>query len=44
MLSLSGLMTQKEGFQALVMGNHALARAMAEAGTMVVTRDRKSVV
>jgi indolepyruvate ferredoxin oxidoreductase alpha subunit len=37
MLSLSGLMTEKEGFSALVMGNHALARAMAEAGTAVVT-------
>ena len=30
-------MTEKEGFSALVMGNHALARAMAEAGTAVVT-------
>ncbi len=37
MLSLAGLMTEKEGFSALVMGNHALARAMAEAGTAVVT-------
>jgi len=37
MLSLAGLMTDKEGFSALVMGNHALARAMAEAGTAVVT-------
>ncbi len=37
MLSLSELMTRREGFQALAMGNHALARAMAEAGTMVVT-------
>ena len=37
MLSLSGLMTEKKGFSALVMGNHALARAMAEAGTAVVT-------
>lgn len=30
-------MTNKEGFSALVMGNHALARAMAEAGTAVAT-------
>lgn len=37
MLSLAGLMTGKQGFSALVMGNHALARAMAEAGTAVVT-------
>lgn len=37
MLSLAELMTRKDGFGALVMGNHALARAMAEAGTMVVT-------
>ncbi|OIO02366.1 MAG: indolepyruvate ferredoxin oxidoreductase [Elusimicrobia bacterium CG_4_10_14_0_2_um_filter_56_8] len=37
MLSLMELMTVKEGFGALVMGNHALARAMAEAGTAVVT-------
>ena len=56
MLSLMELMTVKEGFGALVMGNHALARAMAEAGTAVVTSypgsptteiaeaDRKSVV
>ncbi|HNW45641.1 MAG TPA: thiamine pyrophosphate-dependent enzyme [Elusimicrobiales bacterium] len=37
MLSLTGLMTEKDGFSALVMGNHALARAMAEAGTRVIT-------
>lgn len=37
MLSLAGLMTRKDGFSALVMGNHALARAMAEAGTAVIT-------
>ncbi|MBI5744248.1 MAG: 4Fe-4S binding protein [Elusimicrobia bacterium] len=37
MLSLSELTVKKEGFSALVMGNHALARAMAEAGTMVIT-------
>lgn len=37
MISLAGLMTNKEGFSALVMGNHALARAMAEAGTAVIT-------
>ncbi|OGR40808.1 MAG: indolepyruvate ferredoxin oxidoreductase [Elusimicrobia bacterium GWA2_61_42] len=37
MLSLAELMTEKEGFSALVMGNQALARAMAEAGTMVIT-------
>ena len=30
-------MTEKDGFSALVMGNHALARAMAEAGTRVIT-------
>lgn len=37
MLSLAELMTKKEGFGALVMGNHALARALAEAGTLVIT-------
>jgi indolepyruvate ferredoxin oxidoreductase alpha subunit len=37
MLSLAELMTKKEGFSALVMGNHALARAIAEAGTLVIT-------
>lgn len=37
MLSLAELMTEKEGFSALAMGNHALARAMAEAGTAVIT-------
>ena len=37
MLSLTELMERKEGFGALVMGNHALARAMAEAGTAVIT-------
>ena len=37
MRSLADLMTEKEGFSALVMGNHALARAMAEAGTAVAT-------
>jgi len=37
MRSLAEMMTEKEGFSALVMGNHALARAMAEAGTAVVT-------
>ncbi|OGR68546.1 MAG: indolepyruvate ferredoxin oxidoreductase [Elusimicrobia bacterium GWC2_63_65] len=37
MLSLAEMMTKKDGFGALVMGNHALARAMAEAGTMVIT-------
>ena len=37
MLSLAELMSRKEGFSALVMGNHALARAMAEAGTAVIT-------
>jgi indolepyruvate ferredoxin oxidoreductase alpha subunit len=31
------MMTKREGFTAFVMGNHALARAMAEAGTAVVT-------
>ncbi|HAU90619.1 MAG TPA: indolepyruvate ferredoxin oxidoreductase, partial [Elusimicrobia bacterium] len=30
-------MTNREGFGAFVMGNHALARAMAEAGTAVIT-------
>ncbi|OGR66980.1 MAG: indolepyruvate ferredoxin oxidoreductase [Elusimicrobia bacterium GWB2_63_16] len=37
MLSLAELMTNREGFGAFVMGNHALARAMAEAGTAVIT-------
>ena len=37
MRSLAEMMTEKEGFSELVMGNHALARAMAEAGTAVVT-------
>ncbi len=37
MLALTELMNRKEGFSALVMGNHALARAMAEAGTAVIT-------
>ena len=37
MLSLAELMTRKEAGGALVMGNHALARAMAEAGTAVIT-------
>ena len=37
MRSLAEMMTDKEGFSAFVMGNHALARAMAEAGTAVVT-------
>ncbi|MDA8243086.1 MAG: thiamine pyrophosphate-dependent enzyme [Elusimicrobia bacterium] len=33
MLTLRELMTRREGFAGLVMGNQALARAMAEAGT-----------
>lgn len=37
MFSLTELMCKKEGFGALVMGDHALARAMAEAGTAVIT-------
>jgi indolepyruvate ferredoxin oxidoreductase alpha subunit len=37
MLSLAELMTRKEAGSALVMGNHALARAMAEAGRAVIT-------
>jgi indolepyruvate ferredoxin oxidoreductase alpha subunit len=37
MLSLTELMSGEEAFSALVMGNHALARAMAEAGTAVIT-------
>ena len=37
MLTLAGMMTEKEGFTAFVMGNHALARAMAEAGTAAAT-------
>lgn len=37
MLTLKELMTGRGGFAALAMGNHALARAMAEAGTAVVT-------
>lgn len=35
MRTLAELMTEKGGFTALAMGNHALARAMAEAGTAV---------
>jgi indolepyruvate ferredoxin oxidoreductase alpha subunit len=31
------MMTDRNGFGALAMGNHALARAMAEAGTLVIT-------
>jgi indolepyruvate ferredoxin oxidoreductase alpha subunit len=37
MLSLAEMMTEKDGFGAFAMGNHALARAMAEAGTLVIT-------
>jgi indolepyruvate ferredoxin oxidoreductase alpha subunit len=37
MRSLSEMMTARDGFGALAMGNHALARAMAEAGTLMIT-------